>query len=365
MKKYIVLIFLFVVVTGFAQKTILNDTIFIKELRSYIDNLYNFEFDNCDAVYDRLSESYPNHPFPDLYYALVIYWRYFPVTLNSEKEPDFLEKINSSISKAEKYFQESPSEESVFFNLMGRMLVMQYFADNQTSSSVIPHLKPAYKMLVKGFELEDEFGDFKFSSGVYNYYREFYPKAHPIYKPLAYFFPKGDSQKGIKQLEINSRKGIFLHKESLSFLVYISMYFEQDYKETLKYARKLKRENSGNLLYQSYYIQALLLQGKYQKAKEQIHFLEESPHQNNFFKTLATLYTAIIQEKKYENTSKAQKLYTQALSELEPYGNFVSTYKSIALFGLSRTYSKSDNKKSIQYGKEAKNVAIFPHINFD
>lgn len=363
MRKLIIILFTLLYFNSFSQKTILNDTTYIKELRSHINDLYNFKFENSEETYQSMTKAYPDHPFPDLYYALVIYWKYFPVTLESKYEPLFLEKINSSIQKAEKYFEESPNEESIFFNLMGRMLVMQYFADNQTSSSVIPHLKPAYQMLIKGFELEEEFSDFKFSSGVYNYYREFYPKAHPIYKPVAYFFPKGDAEKGIELLELNSKRGTFLHKESLSFLVYISMYFEKDYKLSLRYARKLKRENPDNLLYKTYFIQALLLQGRYQKAKEHIKQLSKANHENDFFKTVAILYSGVIEEKKYHNKVKAKIYYQEALEHLDKYGNFVATYKAIALFGLSRL--ETDKRKSSKLRKQAKETAIFSHINFD
>jgi hypothetical protein len=309
-------------------------------------------------------KQYPSHPFPDLYYALVLYWKYFPITTESAHEPEFLSKLNSSILKAEKYFDEKETDESVFFNLMGRMLIMQDYADNQASSNLISQLKPSYKMLVKGFDLRDSFSDFRFSTGVYNYYREFYPKAHPIYKPVAYFFPKGDAKKGIKQLEYNSKHGTFLHKESLSFLVYISMYFEQDYKKTLKYSKNLTKDNPDNLLYLSYYIQTLLLQKRYHKAEELIPQLR-SKHSSNFFIALSNVYSGIIAEKKEKNLLDAKTYYLKSLELLTEYGNFVNTYNSILYFGLSRIYSTSDIKKSNGYRKKANKLVIFPHINFD
>jgi len=365
MRKLIILIFLLSCFNSFSQKPILSDTVYVQELRNRINDLYNFDFDDCDSVYESMSKTYPNHPFPDLYYSLVLYWKYFPITTASYHEPEFLSKLNRSIGKAEKYFEEKETDESVFFNLMGRMLIMQYYADNQASSNVISQLKPSYKMLVKGFDLQDSFNDFKFSSGVYNYYREFYPKTHPIYKPIAYFFPKGNAKKGIKLLENNSKHGTFLHKESLSFLVYISMYFEQDYKKTLKYSRNLSKDNPNNLLYQSYYIQTLLLQKKYNKAENLIPQLTNQKHTNDFFIALSHVYLGLIAEKKEKNFREAKNHYLKSLQLLTNYGEFANTYNSIAYFGLSRIYSNSDIKKSNSYRKKANKLIIFPNINFD
>lgn len=364
MTRFFAVLLFFLSFNCFAQQSILNDTSYVNELREQINDLYNFNFVHSNSVNDNMLKQYPDHPFPDLYYSLTLYWKYFPITTESTHEPEFLSKLNSSILKAEKRFEEKETDETVFFNLMGRMLLMQYFADNQASSNLISQLKPSYKMLVKGFDLQDSFSDFKFSSGVYNYYREFYPKTHPIYKPVAYFFPKGDAKKGIKLLENNSKHGTFLHKESLSFLVYISMYFEQDYKMTLKYSKKLTKDNPNNLLFLSYHIQTLLLQKKYSKAKELIPQLKDK-HSTDFFIALSNLYLGIIAEKKDKNFLDAKNYYLKSLQLLSKYGNFANTYNSISYFGLSRIYSTSDIKKSNGYRKKANKLVIFPHINFD
>ena len=364
MRYIISILFLLSTLNGFSQKSIIKDSLYVIELKLHIDSIYNYQFENSENTYMQMLNDYPNHPFPDLYYALAMYWKYFPITPNSEKAPLFVEKLNSSIAKAENYFAKQETNESIFFNLMGRLLLMQYFSDNQTSANVFPHIKPAYKMLHKGFRLEDSFSDFKFSSGVYNYYREYYPKAHPIYKPIAYFFPKGNALKGIALLETNSQKGIFLHKESLSFLIYINLYFEKNYRKALKYTKQIRKESPDNLLYLSYHTLSLLLLKKYNKAKALISILEKTKHSNNYFKAIAHVFNGIIAEKKYKDYTLAKTQYSTALKKLERYENFANTYKSIAYFGLSRIYLE-DATLSNKYRKKARKLAIFSHINFD
>ena len=62
------------------------------------------------------------------------------------------------------------------------------------------------------------YSDFYFFTGVYNYYREAYPEAYPVYKPLALLFPKGSKTKGLEDLLIASKNSIFLKAEAFSFL---------------------------------------------------------------------------------------------------------------------------------------------------
>jgi tetratricopeptide (TPR) repeat protein len=366
MSRFLTICFLVVTLNVYCQESVLTDTLHVQELQQNIDSIYNFRFLNSEKTIENLEKQYPNHPFPDIYRSLTLYWKYFPITPESKYEEDFLNSLAQALVKVEKQLEKNEDNpEAIFFNLLGRLLIMQYFADNHISGKVIPHLNSAYKMLLKGFELTDSLIDFNFSSGVYNYYREYYPKAHPVYKPVAYFFPNGNATKGIKQLEFNGKHGIFLKTESLFFLVYVNMYFEKDFKKALKYIKQLTKNYPDNLLYDSYQVQNLLLLKKYNKAKELILVLEHTNHSNDFFTTIAQIYKGIILEKKDKNLADAEIIYKKSINQLDKYGDFANQYKSYAYFGLSRIVKQSNPKQSAKYKKAALNLAVFPEINFN
>lgn len=366
MKRLLIFIFFLQSLNLFAQSYFLSDTINVKKVEKCIDSIYNYNFNDVEQIYFELCKKYPDHPFPDLFYSTNLYWKYFPITTGNYPEALYLEKLNSAIVKAEKLLEKNEDKpESIFFHLMSRLLIMQYYADNNLSSKVISHLGATYKMLTKGFELGGDLSDFNFSTGVYNYYREYYPKAHPVYKPFAYFFPKGDAQLGLKQLEYNWQNGAFLHYESLFFLVYINLYFEKDYREAYQYIKMLEKDFPNNLLYTSYHVQILLLLKKYDKLDDLISKLENNPHENDFFKTTAKLYRGIITEKKYKDFVKAEKQYIQVINQFKKYGDFANSYSSVAYFGLSRIYNTTDKKVARKYQKRALELAVYPHINFN
>ena len=230
-----------------AQQSIFSDTIFIKKVALGIDNIYNYQFEKAEDLHKELKKQYPGHPFTQLYYSSMMYWKYFPIIPEGKYHEEYVKNITLAIEYAEIVLENKENdEEAIFFNLMARLLIMQYYADNKLSSKVIPHVGKAYKMVNKGFEMKDKITDFYLTTGIYNYYREAYPEAYPIYKPIAYFFPNGNVELGLKQLEYTWENGIFLDTESLFFLVYIYLNFEKDYERGLKYAKHLSKEYPQN-----------------------------------------------------------------------------------------------------------------------
>lgn len=366
MKIRFTLVFLLISLTLCAQRSIFEDQQTIQKIEKELDSIYNFNFDNSEAIYDELKQKYPNHPLPPLFNAVRIYWQYFPVTPADSLSNLYVKYNTDAIHKAEALLEMDKNDpEASFFNLMARLLVMQYYADNHQSSKVAPHIRTAYKMAKKGFELDNQIQDFLFSTGLYNYYREAYPEKHPVYKPFAYFFPDGDKKLGIKQLEKNWHNGIFLDAESLSFLVYITLNFEGNFSKSSRYTRELHKAYPNNPLYLSYRIRTLLLLHKYKKALPMIDQLEKNHSSNQFFNVMVYIYKGVYAEKKDHDFYTAEQLYMKAIALSEKYKPFINNRISYAYFGLARIWKNKNNQKSIEYRNKAESLSSYPHMNFD
>jgi len=350
----------------FAQNSILSDKEAIDKIEFGLDSIYNFQFNQIDEICKELYEKYPKHPLPPLFNAIRIYWQHFPVTPKGPYHSEYIQNITQAISSADLLLdQDSENTEALFLSLMARLLVMQYYADNKESSKVIPYVRKAYKITKKGFTLNKEIQDFQFTTGLYNYYREAYPEKHPVYKPIAYFFPKGNRELGIKQLEDNWHHGIFLDAESLSFLVYISLHFEGNYKKSARYTKELNKLYPKNPLFLSYRIRTLLLQEKYNKALPLIQELETKHASNEFFKIMSLIYRGIYEEKKCKNFIDSESYYQKAIELSDPYLPFMNGRISYAYFGLSRIWERKDHKKATAYRKKALDMSNYAHLNFD
>lgn len=365
-KKIPILILWFWSFNVHAQPTIFSDTSLINKINIGVNQVYNFQFEDAKNTYNELIDIYPGHPFVSLYDAILLYWEYFPIVPHSDYYHNYVGLIGDVIEKTDVILETNEyNSETVFFNLIARILLLQYYADNGLPSKIIPHCRTSYRLLLEGFDLMDEVVDFHLFTGIYNYYREAYPEAHPIYKPITYFFAKGNKKLGMQQIKHNWQNGVFLEAESLFFLLYINLFFEGNYIQSKVYAYKLYEEYPDNPLYCSYLIKVLLLKENYEEAEILIDKLFTFKHNNGYFKSMAKIYQAILFEKKHRNFVKAEELYQEVILEANTYGDFFNNSLSYVYFGLSRINAQNDIKNSKQLRKQAVNLSNYPNINFD
>src|SRR6056297_3587994 len=366
MRIFFIIPFLFLSLQVWSQPNILSDPKAVAEIEDQLNRIYNYDFEQVDSYYQKISSKYPDHPLPQLFYSIKIYSEHFPVTPESDFHQIYVDYITDAIEKSDALLnKDKDNTEASFISLASRLLLMQYYADNHQSSKVIPYVRKAYQLTKDGFDLTDSFVDFNFSTGLYNYYIEAYPEKHPVYKPIAYFFPKGNKELGLRQLEYTWKHGIFLDAEALSFLVYISLNFEGDYRKSARYTRMLYQEYPNNPLYLSYRIRTLLLLERYYRAEQLIDELENNSFSNNFFQMMVEIYRGIVQEKKYKNYPVAEQHYWNAVQLSEKYVPFANGRLSYAYFGLSRIWEHKNKKQASDYRDKALELSIYKHLTFD
>jgi len=364
--RFFSVLFLLISFNATAQYSILSNKELLIKIEHGLDSIYNFQFQYADELSKEIEQQYPDHPLPQLFESIVIYWRHFPVTPDGPYHQKYVTHITEAINRSEKILdKDNDNTVGIFLNLMSRLLVMQYYADNHQSSKVAPYVRRAYKMTKKGFDLGHKMNDFLFSTGLYNYYREAYPERYPVYKPIAYFFPKGNKKLGLKQLENNWDNGIFLDAESLSFLVYISLNFEGNFKKSARYTKELHQSYPNNPLYLCYRIRSLLLLERYQRALPLIDELTNKYNKHRFFEVMGYVYEGVYEEKKNKDYRKAEHLYLKAIKLSEPFQPFINDRLSYAYFGLSRIWTHKDEQKADLYREKALELSSSSNITFD
>ena len=191
-----------------AQLSYLDRPDLLVKVEQCLQHTYGFSFTEARSIQRELSELTPGHPAPAFLEALIVYWENFPLLPSEEASKEFTSLMDLSIELARDYNKNDPNDvEGVFFDLYGRAFKAMFWADNGRSGKVISDLGTMYRDTKKGFKLQEQFVEFYFSTGLYNYYIEAYPEAHPAYKPLLSFMHKGDRDLGMKQLNhaINHR----------------------------------------------------------------------------------------------------------------------------------------------------------------
>lgn len=361
--KYMLILVIFLFNQKNLNARILGDSTSLSLLKKGVNHIYNCEFSQAREAIGELEPIYPGHPVIPLFRGLILYWENFPLTPSSPALEPFKKELLTCIKQCEQKRLLPGETEYLLADIGARGLLLTFYADNGLGRSVISMATRTYQDVVKAFDYTGTFADFCFVTGLYNYYRETYPEMHPFYKPFALLFPRGDKNKGLRQLENAAGNSIFLKAEALSFLTWINTGYERNYAAAHRYSKKLLTTYPRNNEYLALHVKNLLLLKEYDEAETLLNKARqpESP----WFSVEKMVFQAILQEKKYNNNNRAETLFKTALNKAQDFGAYAGDYLSICYFGLSRiTTAKGDRKSGREYHKKAMELTSYPHLDF-
>jgi hypothetical protein len=370
MSRGVKIILKWIAITFFSSSIPLNaqllqDTAILSLVKEDVDHIYNLRFDEARKDYSKIIRAYPRHPIVYLLNGLISYWENYPMMHTNELHAAFEEDMRECIRLSEN--NENPGQEAEYLlsNLCARGMLLMFYEDNDLIMEVTPLTISTYKYLRRAFDFTSYYADLFYFTGVYNYYREAYPKIYPVYKSLAFLFPHGNMETGLKQLKSASVNSVVLKAESTYLLIWIYLGFENNLPESLFYSKTLYEKYPGNPLYLETHIRNLLLMKKFDEAEEIISSFSDKK-MNKYFAAQLTILKGILQEKKYHNIKLAQQYYNKGINEISLYGKYQNEYAAYAYFGLSRITDDTDEKHTHKtYRKEALKLAEFKKINFD
>jgi hypothetical protein len=356
---------LFYISTIALDAQILQDTASTNLITKGIGYVYNNRFDKAGEVYRKISQSYPDHPTTYLFKGMKTYWENYPLLPTSSAVVSFEEDMRNCIQLCEKKHNPDYEAEFLLADLCARGFLLLFYSDNDLSVEVFPMATSTYQYIRRAFDFTSVYSDFLFFTGLYDYYREAYPEAHPTYKALAFLFPKGDKVKGLKNIKVAAENSIFLKAESYSFLSAIYLSFENSYLQSSNYSKALHELYPENLQYLAEYIKNLLLVKKYDEAERLMNPSKVSIT-NAFFQAQLAIFNGIIQEKKYHEYNKAQQFYNKGAREISNFGDYGNDFAAYSYFGLSRISDINGDKQYKKiYRKLALKLADFKKIDFD
>lgn len=356
---------LFFTETCTLQGQILQDTVSLNLVKKGIDYIYNFQFIDAGEVFTKINQSYPGHPIGYLFRGMKTYWENYPLLPSSPACVSYEADMHRCIKLCDKMHNPSDEAEYLLADLCARGMLLMFYADNDLSLQVIPLATSTYPYIRRSFDYTASYNDFSFFTGLYNYYREAYPETYPVYKTLAFLFPKGDMKTGLKELQTASKYSIVLKAEASSFLSGICLSFENDYQQASFYSKSLHELYPANIQYLSVYIKNLLLIKQYDEA-ESLILSTNTYITNSYYLAQISIFNGILLEKKYHNYILAKEYYNKGIMEILPFGFFGNEYAAYAYFGLSRICQVDGDKKNKKlFRKKALELADFKKVNFD
>jgi len=344
---------------------ILQDSIALNLVRQDVDYIYNLQFNNAREVYTKIIRLYPDHPIVFLLRGIITYWENYPMLHTSVSRISFEEDMHQCIKLSETNKNPANEAEYLLANICARGMLLMFYDDNDLIMEVIPLTTSTYKHLRRAFDLNSACIDLYYFTGAYNYYREAYPRVHPVYKPFVAMFPSGNIALGLKELQKAFSNSVVLRAESGSLLASIYMNFENKYTESLYYCRTLHEKYPENESYRVIYVKNLLLLKNYNEAEKLILAFDQSK-KNKYFQAQIMILNGILQEKKYHDNKLAQQYYNTGIKNIFSFGEYGNEFAAYAYFGLSRISEAADETRAKKvYRKEALKLADYKQINFD
>ena len=366
--KYVFLVILLYFPSQFilpqSPKPILDDQKLLDIIEEGLNHIYNIEIEDAYKIYEILKKERPNHPVTPLYKGLCIYWQHYPIVAGDDEVEEFLSTMHEVIDKAAPILKKDPNDlEGVFFDLTARALLMLYYADNGLSGKVLKIAPTTYKHVLLSFDLKDQFDEYYFITGLYNYYIVAYPEKHPVYKPISLLFKSGNITEGLEQLHYAFDHAIYLKTEAALFLAIIYFDYEKRTDLSIEIMKKLHSIYPENPLYYSQYVEYLLQDRQYELALEHNQQMVQMHRDNSYMVMKGIVFKGIIEEKYQNNDTNAKKDYELGLTISKIYGDLADDYVSYAYYGLSRIEKRKGNEKlSREYYKKASALSTYEHF---
>ena len=346
----------------YGQSSYLKRPDLLERVEACLQYTYNFSFQDARMIQRQLAQETPEHPAPSFLEALIIYWESFPLTPEKEASSQFIDLMDHTVEMAEPYLENTDTYlEGVFFDLFGRAFKAMFWADNGRSVKLIPDLAPMYRQTKEGFNLKEQFPEFYFSTGLYNYYIEAYPEAHPAYKPLVAFMQDGDKALGLQQLNYAINHAVYLKVESILFMSLIQLKYEKDLNTAYLFAERLYRTYPRNTYYQGHLITILLYLNRFSQVKQVIQAMDGQ--HDDYSEMIRNMATAFLEEKQNGNKRAAIRYYNETIENAAALGPFTDSFTAIGYMGLSRIEkSKGNSRGAEEFARKAARYTSYPFI---
>ncbi len=351
---------LFTAPAGNAQTPLLNDKVTSRLILQAMDSIYDLNFAAAGSIMEKIGKRIPGNPGFFLLQAFLIGQKDIPLRSGTAAYDQFEGLLQRTIEESTKLLDKNEDDvEGIFFSLAAHGYLALLYADNDKELKAAGEAKDAYDFIKLGFDLTGSFPDFYFYCGLYNYYREAYPKLHPYYKAVVWLFREGDKDLGLEMLKKGSETALFTRTEDLSYLGYIYLRYENDPKQALTYNEKLVRKYPHNLIYRVMYVENLLALKKCHQAYSSTDILRKSD--KPYFQYIGEIFYGNYLETALSDLNGALNAYRIAKKIAGQNRVYDPHFDSILNLGLGRINKKMGNTKTAtDYFRKAYEKAVYP-----
>ena len=328
------------------------------EATEAINQLYNYKFYEADKEFRWLKVRYPNHPLPLFLLGLAEWWKIVPNTDVTDYDDKCLAYMDSTIRLAEKMYDDKENKvEPAFFLAAAYAFKGRLHSERQHWTKATLAGKNALKYFEKCKGNGDLSPELLFGDGLYNYYAQWIPQNYPLLKPILFFFPKGNKNEGIAQLEKNANYAFYTRTEARYFLMQIYS-MENQYDKAYDLSKYMAEQYPDNPFFERYYARSAFVKGKLSEADAICkNILAKISAGNEGYEGVsgrtAAYILAYINQNFNQNLPVAKQFYQQSIDFAKQTKSLDAGYywSSVLALGKIATQEK-EYDKATEYFKE-------------
>lgn len=266
---YTLLLLIWICTVGYSQpKALINDPQLQFEITEAMNLLYDFKFPEADSAFRVFRDRYKNHPLPYFLLGYSQYWRTQPNEDITDFDPKFYAYMDTVIDLSEKiYSKDKKNFEAIFFLTAAHAFNGRRQSDNKEWRRATVSGSKALNYLELSREFNELSPEFLLGEGLFNYFAEWIPENYKAFKPVMWFFPKGNKQKGIQFLKQCAENAFYTRTEAQHYLIKIYLYEEKKDSEALPIAQYLHQLYPNNPVFHRLYARTLFALGRYTECQ--------------------------------------------------------------------------------------------------
>lgn len=353
MNKTAYILFFIIPLCGFGQFTnietkylLMNERVQIESTNA-VNNLYNFKFDEAEKEFRYLRYRYSTHPLPYFLLGLSEWWKIFPELEEKDGNDDkFLAYMDTSIALADKiYKNDKENAEAIFFLAAAYGFKGRLYSDREQWTKATFAAKNSISYMQEGRKFADLSPEFLFGEAIYNFYREWVPQNYFMLRPIVAMFPKGDKEKGIKQLREVANNAFYTRVEAQTFVMRIYANEENDAKNAYPTAKYLAETFTDNAYFQRYHARTAFMTGRWEELETLCINIIKKIENNQVGYDITTaryayFYLAYTTHLRRQNYKDALTLYEKAIEYGLKSKTKHSGYVSLSMIQSARIYEK-------------------------
>ncbi len=347
MKIYNILLFVILLLFSSGLKAQSRD----EQISKGIDYVYQLKFDSANAIFQTFIDKDAKDPTGYFLQAMSLWWQVFINKQDQSKDDEYLSKVDKCIQLCDDKLDANENDDWVLF-LKGGVIGYRGFLNSMRENwlSAVNDGKEGLSLLQRSYEINPSNKDALFGVGIYNYTADYAGDRFPFLKPLMIFFPKGNKELGLQQLQDCAQNAKFAKTEAKYVLCHVNLIYEKNYAEAEKYALDLFKMYPQNPVFEKYLGRSYVGEGKFNESVTTwLDVLAKNDSGQNGFNTKYTRqeadYYLAVSYLNLGRNDDALSLYNQTVNLCNDLDKDKETaYKVFSVLGIGMINDRKGNR---------------------